>query len=1054
MLTRASEPKLMDLGLAKGPVDLGLTQHGTTVGTPQFISPEQAQDPRRADTRSDIYSLGATLYAMLTGRPPFQGTTLAEVLTKVLYSVPTPPRVHNRKVSPEVGYLVERMMLKDPSLRYRTPAEVVHDIDRITAGRSIIPRGFAGSWEGYLLRRRIRRWTKIAAVAAAAAVLVGVGVTWTMRRQALEERRGDARRTLESALQETVPVSQDDALSLELKLRQVEDAVERVGDVRPAGYDDLVRRQAVLRTQVSNLRELKTLSADLAWLQRDGNYAEAHRRLALLRDRIPVETPARRAVESTMADVRVASLAELNRRVTGMRSERGRSLEDLRTKWEAHRDLLERGGFLAEPTDPQAREAREDAEDAARALERIQKEAVAFRDDFAAEHLAPLLSGLELARVKADLERRRRDLLETVAREWRDPEARGAAPVEVVSEHVAALIAEVERGVDAAVLRRWKAVEADARRLRREGRTQECLDLLWSFADAADAGKYHEARDEALALWGRTVEARDQEVKDASARLANLEKDVLELLAAGQGAPIRARAREALADLDPHWPFRAQVEALPRLADALDALYAEALAGAARRQRLDRVRLKDGTEERRWVVVDFDTAHATLTVRGPRGGAPQVRTLSEVEGLQLAEWARQDGEPLPPLVEGVALLTALPEAEPRDLRPLLDLLRRIDHALRDAGYGGLPVGWVQRRMEETTMRQRRREDLARAGYQAAQFYFQRREYESAYHHLDELLRDNAEGALSDAYQQTEQDIRRLYAKVEAELKNRSLAKILPGARISIPEGAAPGTVSVLIDFESPVQLEIFRRDPGRGYGVIEPYVGRQISPEALNARLHLLRGMEDLQRDRPLAMLNVFDPAEPITVEFDLYVLDSPFFFAVDVDGLQTGVLSADPTSSAYRERWRFPGPAPQDTKVGPSPRLPWYGRGRGVAFHAGGGFGDPATWDWPVAGQGRNFEDWEPGARRKPLPDDLFAFYPRNEAYRVKVERVGGRLALSVDGHPVAWAERAEWASRGNASDRNRDIRGGTGLIQILTWTPQAIDNLRVTGVALERYR
>ena len=175
ILTRKDEPKLMDLGLAKGPVDLGLTQHGATVGTPQFISPEQAQDPRKADTRSDIYSLGATLYAMVTGRPPFQGTTLAEVLTKVLYEAPTPPRVLNKKVSPEVGYLIERMMLKDPALRYRTPSDVVHDIDEILAGRSIIPDGFTGNWEAFLLRKRIRKWTKLGVGAVVGLVLLGAG---------------------------------------------------------------------------------------------------------------------------------------------------------------------------------------------------------------------------------------------------------------------------------------------------------------------------------------------------------------------------------------------------------------------------------------------------------------------------------------------------------------------------------------------------------------------------------------------------------------------------------------------------------------------------------------------------------------------------------------------------------------------------------------------------------------------------------------------------------------------------------------------------------------
>ena len=187
LMSTSGTPKLMDLGLAKGPLDLGLTQHGATVGTPQFISPEQAQDPRKADTRSDIYSLGATLYAMLTQRPPFEGATLAEIITKVLYEQPTPIRVRTPEVSAEVSYLVERMMLKDPSLRYATPSAVVEDIDRVLGGRSIIPSGFTGNWEAYLLRQRMRKWMRRAAVAGIVLVLGGVSAfVW---RDRVETRR-------------------------------------------------------------------------------------------------------------------------------------------------------------------------------------------------------------------------------------------------------------------------------------------------------------------------------------------------------------------------------------------------------------------------------------------------------------------------------------------------------------------------------------------------------------------------------------------------------------------------------------------------------------------------------------------------------------------------------------------------------------------------------------------------------------------------------------------------------------------------------------------------
>ena len=104
----------------------------------------------------------------------------------------------------------------------------------------------------------------------------------------------------------------------------------------------------------------------------------------------------------------------------------------------------------------------------------------------------------------------------------------------------------------------------------------------------------------------------------------------------------------------------------------------------------------------------------------------------------------------------------------------------------------------------------------------------------------------------------------------------------------------------------------------------------------------------------------------------------------------------------------------------------------------------------WPRAGEGRNLESWEDGA---PESGELFAFAPL-QVYRVEVLRERGRLTLTVNGKVVTSAEDASWARIGRKSDREKRIRGGTGLIQILTWTPQAIDDLKLSGVVLERWR
>ncbi len=123
--------KLTDMGLAKGPADLTITREGATVGTPQYISPEQARDPQNVDVRSDLYSLGATLFHMCTGRPPFPAETIANVILKVVND----PAPSARDVNPEVGealsMVIRKLMAKDPDLRYQTPADLLKDLERV-----------------------------------------------------------------------------------------------------------------------------------------------------------------------------------------------------------------------------------------------------------------------------------------------------------------------------------------------------------------------------------------------------------------------------------------------------------------------------------------------------------------------------------------------------------------------------------------------------------------------------------------------------------------------------------------------------------------------------------------------------------------------------------------------------------------------------------------------------------------------------------------------------------------------------------------------------------
>ena len=127
--------KILDFGLARfqaGESDLAvhvpgstpLTREGHVVGTPEFMSPEQACNSGRTDIRSDIYSLGCTFYCLLTGQPPFTGPSLLEIMVQHLQSSPPSVTLLRPDVPPALAAVVERMLAKRPEDRYQEPGEV------------------------------------------------------------------------------------------------------------------------------------------------------------------------------------------------------------------------------------------------------------------------------------------------------------------------------------------------------------------------------------------------------------------------------------------------------------------------------------------------------------------------------------------------------------------------------------------------------------------------------------------------------------------------------------------------------------------------------------------------------------------------------------------------------------------------------------------------------------------------------------------------------------------------------------------------------------------
>ena len=201
LLDGEGRPHVADFGLAKRlESDAELTQSGALVGTPNYMAPEQAAGRRGAvTTATDVYGLGAVLYALLTGRPPSGGGTVLDVLERVRTRDPDPPRRLNPRVGRDLQTVCLRCLEKDPARRYASAAELADDLDRWLAGEPVRARPV-----GRLAR--LGRWCRRNPVVAGLAALVVLGaagsaawIGWQTARAAGEYRR--AQQNLDLAYQ-------------------------------------------------------------------------------------------------------------------------------------------------------------------------------------------------------------------------------------------------------------------------------------------------------------------------------------------------------------------------------------------------------------------------------------------------------------------------------------------------------------------------------------------------------------------------------------------------------------------------------------------------------------------------------------------------------------------------------------------------------------------------------------------------------------------------------------------------------------------------------------
>ncbi len=195
LLDAKGNPRVTDFGLAKKiEGDSGLTGSGQIMGTPSYMPPEQAGGQRGAvGPAADVYALGATLYALITGRPPFQAATAMDTVLQVLSDEPVPPRRLNGSIPRDLETICLKCLEKEPGRRYPSAAALAADLRRFLAGEPIAARPVTRLERWPSGRGGSRRWPPAYLLGLLAVLLGGLGGTAVWQWRAAERARDAAK---------------------------------------------------------------------------------------------------------------------------------------------------------------------------------------------------------------------------------------------------------------------------------------------------------------------------------------------------------------------------------------------------------------------------------------------------------------------------------------------------------------------------------------------------------------------------------------------------------------------------------------------------------------------------------------------------------------------------------------------------------------------------------------------------------------------------------------------------------------------------------------------
>jgi hypothetical protein len=256
LLDEQGEPHVTDFGLAR-PLSAGtcLTRTGTIIGTPCYMAPEQAAGAKDITTAADVYSLGAILYELLTGRPPFQGESALETLLRVQEEEPALPRTLHRRIDRGLESICLKCLEKDPNRRYGSAEALADDVERWLRRESVAARPIRRI--GRLVKWGRRRWA--IATLLALCLLTGLAVSasflWKTRSEAgalLNFAENELKRDHEREFQSYLEKVQGAAEQMELA-RLVSSEEEKVSIFQPGRVRRDSGRCAELRQRAGEL---------------------------------------------------------------------------------------------------------------------------------------------------------------------------------------------------------------------------------------------------------------------------------------------------------------------------------------------------------------------------------------------------------------------------------------------------------------------------------------------------------------------------------------------------------------------------------------------------------------------------------------------------------------------------------------------------------------------------------------------------------------------------------------------------------------------------------